>query len=66
MIKKTLSSKDDLERALLEVGDALANHVRAYLIGGCVMILYNAKLRRRISTWWCFQPMMQNRWYRHS
>ena len=44
MTKRILSSKDDLERALLEMGDALADHVKAYLIGGCAMMLYNAKL----------------------
>jgi len=42
--KRAFSSKDDLERALNEVGYALAGEVRAYLIGGCAMILYNAKL----------------------
>lgn len=44
MNKRAFSSKDDLERALNEVGYALAGEVRAYLIGGCAMILYNAKL----------------------
>lgn len=44
MNKRALSSKDDLEDALRKVGDALTSAVRAYLIGGCAMILYNAKL----------------------
>lgn len=44
MNKRALSSKDDLEGALREVGNALTGAVRAYLIGGCAMILYNAKL----------------------
>jgi len=44
MNKRALSSKEDLERALQEVGEALTSAVRAYLIGGCAMILYNAKL----------------------
>lgn len=44
MNRRILSSRDDLERALNEMGDALADHVKAYLIGGCAMMLYNAKL----------------------
>lgn len=44
MTKRILSSKDDLEGALHEVGDALVRDVRAYLIGGCAMMMYNAKL----------------------
>jgi hypothetical protein len=44
MTKRILSSKDDLERALNEMGEALGDEVKAYLIGGCAMILYNAKV----------------------
>ncbi len=44
MNNRALSSKDDLERALNQMGQALADDVRAYLIGGCAMILYNAKI----------------------
>jgi hypothetical protein len=44
MTVRILSSKDDLERALHEMGGALAVEVKAYLIGGCAMILYNAKV----------------------
>jgi len=44
MTMRILSSRDDLERALNEVGEALAEEVKAYLIGGCAMILYNAKV----------------------
>ena len=44
MTKRILSSKEDLERALQEIGVNLADDVKAYLIGGCAMILYNAKL----------------------
>jgi uncharacterized protein YaaQ len=39
-----LSSADDLERALHGIGSSLEHDVSAYLIGGCAMILYNAKL----------------------
>lgn len=44
MTKRILSGKEDLECALHEIGEELADHVEAYLIGGCAMILYNAKL----------------------
>ncbi|MFY9605942.1 MAG: hypothetical protein WAS24_04345 [Thermoplasmata archaeon] len=44
MNTRILSSKDDLERALHEMGESLADDVKAYLIGGCAMILYNAKV----------------------
>lgn len=44
MRSRALSSKDDLERALHEMGQALADGVKAFLIGGCAMILYNAKV----------------------
>ncbi len=44
MNNRTLSSKDDLERALHRMGQALTDEVKAYLIGGCAMILYNAKV----------------------
>ncbi len=44
MNTRVLSSKDDLERALQELGEALSDDVKAYLIGGCAMILYNAKV----------------------
>ena len=44
MTVRVFSSKDDLERALDEMGEALAVEVKAYLIGGCAMILDNAKV----------------------
>lgn len=37
MTSRTLSSKDDMERALNEIGEALSDEVKAYLIGGCAM-----------------------------
>lgn len=44
MQKKMVSSKDDIEKAFARVGAALPHNVTAYLIGGCAMILYNAKV----------------------
>ena len=44
MKKKMLSSKDDIEESLTRVGASLPHDVTAYLIGGCAMILYNAKV----------------------
>jgi len=44
MTKKMLSSKDDIEESLTRVGASLPHDVTAYLIGGCAMILYNAKV----------------------
>jgi hypothetical protein len=44
MTKRILSSRDDLQESLKRVGNSLARDVTAYLIGGCAMILYNAKV----------------------
>ncbi|MBU0623675.1 MAG: hypothetical protein KJ672_02400 [Candidatus Thermoplasmatota archaeon] len=44
MTKKMLSSKDDIEESLARVGASLPHDVTAYLIGGCAMILFNAKV----------------------
>jgi hypothetical protein len=44
MTMKMLSSKDDIEESLTRVGVSLTHDVTAYLIGGCAMILYNAKV----------------------
>jgi hypothetical protein len=44
MTRKMLSSKDDIEESLTRVGASLQHDVTAYLIGGCAMILYNAKV----------------------
>lgn len=43
MTKKILSGRNDLERALQRIDDSLTRSVTAYLIGGCAMMLYNAK-----------------------
>jgi len=42
--RKMLSSRDDIEAALTRVGASLTHDVSAYLIGGCAMIIYNAKV----------------------
>ncbi|MCJ2512284.1 MAG: hypothetical protein LN409_02890 [Candidatus Thermoplasmatota archaeon] len=44
MTRRMLSSRDALEESLASVGASLARDVTAYLIGGCAMILYNAKV----------------------
>ena len=44
MTKKMLSSGDDIEESLTRIGASLQRDVTAYLIGGCAMILYNAKV----------------------
>jgi hypothetical protein len=44
MAKKMLSSRDDIEESLANIGSSLPHDVTAYLIGGCAMILYNAKV----------------------
>jgi hypothetical protein len=41
---KAVSGRDDLERALRLIDGSLARDVTAYLIGGCAMMLYNAKM----------------------
>jgi hypothetical protein len=44
MTKKMLSCEDDIEESLTRIGASLRRDVTAYLIGGCAMILYNAKV----------------------
>jgi len=44
MTARVLSGREDLERSLRRIGESLAGDVRAYLIGGCAMMLYNAKI----------------------
>lgn len=44
MTKRMLSSGDDIEESLTRIGASLQRDVNAYLIGGCAMILYNAKV----------------------
>lgn len=44
MTERVLSGRDDLERSLQRLGDSLPHDIVAYLIGGCAMILYNAKI----------------------
>lgn len=44
MPRRMVSGRDDIEKALSGVGVSLAHEVTAYLIGGCAMLLYNAKV----------------------
>ena len=44
MAKRIMSSKNDIEESLARIGASLPQDVTAYLIGGCAMILYNAKV----------------------
>ncbi len=44
MTKKMLTGEDDIEESLTRIGASLRHDVTAYLIGGCAMILYNAKV----------------------
>jgi len=39
-----MSGWNDLRRTLQTIGESVSHDVAAYLIGGCAMILYNAKL----------------------
>lgn len=44
MKERRMSGWDDLRRTLQTIGESVSHDVAAYLIGGCAMILYNAKL----------------------